>query len=192
MRSTLPLIRPTPTTDRVIELIRTLEDGGPISDADVIWLGNAYLQIERERATAAQRLAHRNVLLRQLRAMIAPGERTLAAAKSVLKLLARYERGNYAFSPIISSAKCNGASARVVFQNAYRGLKTSDGKPVRGFEVMDSGGGWHEAQVQILSPAIIVSAQGIGIVKSVRYCWSDNPSGNLVNSAGLPATPFMR
>ena len=103
-----------------------------------------------------------------------------------------YESGTYAFSPIISSAKFNGPSARVVFQNAYRGLKTSDGKPIRGFEVMDSGGGWHEAQVQIITPAVIVSAPGIGVVKGVRYCWSDNPSGNLVNSAGLPTTPFMR
>jgi sialate O-acetylesterase len=103
-----------------------------------------------------------------------------------------YETGNFAFSPIVSTTKLNGANARVVFQNAYRGLKTSDGKPIRGFEVMDSGGGWHEAQVQIISPAVIVSAVGIGVVKGVRYCWSDNPSGNLVNSAGLPAAPFMR
>ena len=103
-----------------------------------------------------------------------------------------YESGTYAFSPIISSAKFNGPSARVVFQNAYRGLKTSDGKPIRGFEVMDSGGGWHEAQVQIITPAVIVSADGIGVVKGVRYCWSDNPSGNLINSAGLPAAPFLR
>ena len=109
-----------------------------------------------------------------------------------LALAQVYERGNYAFSPIISSVKLNGPTARVVFQNAYRGLKTSDGGPVRGFEVMDSGGAWHTAQVTILTPSVTVSAAGIGVIKGVRYCWADNPSGNLVNSAGLPATPFMR
>jgi sialate O-acetylesterase len=103
-----------------------------------------------------------------------------------------YQSGKYSFSPIVSTVKLNGSSARVVFQNSVRGLKTYDSKPVRGFEVMDSGGGWHEAQVVIQTPTVIVSATGIGVVKGVRYCWSDNPSGNLVNSVGLPATPFMR
>ena len=103
-----------------------------------------------------------------------------------------YQSGKFSFSPIVSTSKLNGSTARVVFQNAVRGLKTSDGKAVRGFEILDSGGGWHEAQVVIQSPAVIVSAPGIGVVKGVRYCWSDNPSGNLVNSVGLPATPFMR
>lgn len=103
-----------------------------------------------------------------------------------------YESGKFSFSPYVSTSKLTGATARVVFQNAVRGLKTSDGKPVRGFEVMDSGGGWHEAEAVIQSPSVVVSAPGIGIVKGVRYCWSDNPNGNLVNSVGLPATPFSR
>lgn len=109
-----------------------------------------------------------------------------------LALAQVYESGTYAFSPIVSTVKITGESARIVFQNAYRGLKSSDGNPIQGFEVQDLAGMWHSAQAQVVTPAVIVSANGVSAIKAVRYCWSDNPRGNLVNSAGLPATPFLR
>jgi sialate O-acetylesterase len=103
-----------------------------------------------------------------------------------------YDLGAYAFSPIVSNVKFNSSTARVVFQNAYRGLKTSDGKPVFGFEVKDESGVWHEAEAKIMTPAIIATSPDVETVTGVRYCWKDNPRGNLVNSAGLPASPFQR
>ena len=109
-----------------------------------------------------------------------------------LALAQVYDTGIYSFSPIMSSVKMNGATARVVFQNAYRGLKTSDGGPVHGFEVKDIDGKWHPAQASILTPVVTVSSLGVDEIKGVRYCWSDNPQGNLANSAGLPAAPFNR
>ncbi len=109
-----------------------------------------------------------------------------------LALAQTYGTGQFAFSPIVSSLKQIGNTVRVVFQNAYRGLKSSDGNAIRGFEVLDSSGSWHTATAQIVTPAIMVSAPGVTGIKAVRYCWSDNPRGNLANSAGLPASPFMR
>jgi sialate O-acetylesterase len=103
-----------------------------------------------------------------------------------------YDLGTYAFSPIIGNVKFNGSTARVVFQNAYRGLKTSDGKLPFGFEVKDASGLWHTAEAKIMTPAVIVSSPDVATITGVRYCWKDNPRGNLVNSAGLPASPFQR
>lgn len=109
-----------------------------------------------------------------------------------LALAQVYGSGTYAFSPLVSSVKISGASARVVFQNAYRGLKSADGQPIYGFEVQDVDGEWHPANAKIQSPAVLVSAPGVSKIQRVRYCWRDNPRGNLANSAGLPATPFDR
>jgi sialate O-acetylesterase len=38
--------------------------------------------------------------------------------------------------------------------------------------------------------AVVVRAEQVGHPVAVRYGWSENPDGNLVNSAGLPASPF--
>ncbi|MBS1703914.1 MAG: beta galactosidase jelly roll domain-containing protein [Armatimonadetes bacterium] len=109
-----------------------------------------------------------------------------------LALAQVYGSGAYAFSPIIGSVKLNGNSARLIFENAYRGLKSADGNPIQGFEVLGDDGEWHAATAEIMSPAVVVKAMGIDDIKGVRYCWSDDPRGNLANSAGLPAVPFTR
>lgn len=36
----------------------------------------------------------------------------------------------------------------------------------------------------------MISSEEVEEPVAVRYNWAENPSGNLVNSAGLPATPF--
>lgn len=109
-----------------------------------------------------------------------------------LALAQTYGSVVYSFSPVVSAVKPIGNTVRVVFQNAYRGLKSADGQPIRGFEVQDASGEWHSANASISTPAVMISAAGISNIKGVRYCWSDNPRGNLANSAGLPAAPFSR
>jgi sialate O-acetylesterase len=101
-----------------------------------------------------------------------------------------YKQNVYAFAPYMSNVKYDGASARVIFQNLYGSLKTSDGKPVRGLEVCDSEGQWHVAQAELQSPTLRVFADGVTQIRGVRYCWADNPDGNLVNFVNTPVAPF--
>ncbi len=97
-----------------------------------------------------------------------------------------------------------GGAMRIGFASA-RGLKTSDGKPVRGFAVAGEDQVFHQAEVRIehvrpsdypiiksdvLLTSVIVWSKHVRKPVAVRYNWADNPNGNLVNDTELPAYPF--
>jgi sialate O-acetylesterase len=47
---------------------------------------------------------------------------------------------------------------------------------------------WAEAEIQ--GEDVVVSSPEVAKPVAVRYAWDDDPECNLVNSAGLPASPF--
>ncbi|MEM7622164.1 MAG: sialate O-acetylesterase, partial [Planctomycetota bacterium] len=84
---------------------------------------------------------------------------------------------------------------RVTFSEAP-GLTTADGASgVLGFALQDASGDWAWADALIergaQEPAVIISSSTIDRPVAVRYAWGDNPAVNLVNEAGLPASPFQ-
>lgn len=91
--------------------------------------------------------------------------------------------------PIPLRAAQIGDRILVAFKNAS-GLATSDGGPVKGFQLVDATGKavWTEAQIQGESASIAV-LPGFSPVR-VRYAWDDYPVCNLVNCEDLPAGPF--
>jgi sialate O-acetylesterase len=97
-----------------------------------------------------------------------------------------YRKGTPSFCPTVLSAKKEGIRVRVVFQDVYGSLKTRDGGETSGIEVLGEDGTWVKATGQILRNQLLVS----GSWRGVRYLWSDNPTGNLVNAFGLPVAPF--
>jgi sialate O-acetylesterase len=71
-------------------------------------------------------------------------------------------------------------------------LKSGDGKPLRRFAVADEDRVFHRADARIDGETglLVLSSKQVQTPVAARYNWADNPDGNLVNGAGLPAAPF--
>lgn len=76
------------------------------------------------------------------------------------------------------------------FDHVYGGLKTSDGGPLRGFAIAEKHGSFQWAEARIEGTRVVVSHPDMKKPRYVRYAWATNPEANLVNEAGLPASPF--
>ena len=70
------------------------------------------------------------------------------------------------------------------------GLKTSDAGPVKGFAIAGEDSRFVWADARIDGDTVIVSSPTVPKPVAVRYGWADNPTVNLYNAAGLPASPF--
>jgi sialate O-acetylesterase len=91
--------------------------------------------------------------------------------------------------PVLSEAQPEEGKIRLSFRHAA-GLKAADSGPLRGFSVAGEDRVFHWAETQLEGDHLLVSSPAVRNPVSVRYNWADNPDGNLVNSAGLPASPF--
>ena len=61
---------------------------------------------------------------------------------------------------------------------------------VEGFALKDKQGKWHWADAKISGDTVAVSCSKVTDPVEVRYAWQDNPTCNLFNKAGLPASTF--
>lgn len=93
--------------------------------------------------------------------------------------------------PIFKSAAFDGGKVVVSFETGGAPLAIKGDKIV-GFDLTDDKGSSIKADAVISgSDTVIVSAQEVKIATAVYYGWAGNPSGiNLINKAGLPASPF--
>ena len=82
-------------------------------------------------------------------------------------------------------------AARLAFDHAAGGLRTSDGAAARGFAVAGEDRVFHWARAEISGDVVSVRSDAVPRPVAVRYAWADNPDCNLVNGAGLPA-PSLR
>jgi len=78
---------------------------------------------------------------------------------------------------------------RVWFDHA-NGLAAKDGALI-GFEVAGADGKYVAADAKIEGASVVVSSSAVPEPVSVRYAWAANPTCNLVNREGLPASPFQ-
>ena len=95
--------------------------------------------------------------------------------------------------PLLDVAKPQGDSMVVSFKHVGDGLKSSDDKPLRHFEVCGDDGVFYPANAKIIGRnAITVSSPKVSEPHDVRYAWLPYPNStvNLFNSADLPASPF--
>jgi sialate O-acetylesterase len=65
------------------------------------------------------------------------------------------------------------------------------GAALVGFEIAGVDGKYSAAEARIEGTAVVVSSAAVLAPVSVRYGWAANPTCNLVNKAGLPASPFQ-
>lgn len=104
--------------------------------------------------------------------------------------------------PTFDSLKVEGRKIRLAFKNVGGGLVmgvppwTPDGKPVpppaalTGFEIAGQDRKWISAEAVIDGASVVVSGPQVASPVAVRYGWANNPSCNLYNKEGLPASPF--
>ncbi|MEO8350867.1 MAG: sialate O-acetylesterase [Chthoniobacteraceae bacterium] len=91
--------------------------------------------------------------------------------------------------PIIAGSQPEGDHIRLSFRHG-QGMKAADGGEIKGFSIAGQDGKFVWAQVEIDGDHVLVSSSEVKEPVAVRYGWADNPEGNLVNEAGLPASPF--
>lgn len=90
--------------------------------------------------------------------------------------------------PLFRSAKREGDKMVIQFDHS-RGLKASS-ETLKGFAIAGADQKFVWAQVEIVDDTVQVRGEGIAEPVAVRYAWAANPACNLVNGAGLPASPF--
>jgi sialate O-acetylesterase len=67
---------------------------------------------------------------------------------------------------------------------------TRDGAAPAGFHVAGADRKFVPAEARIENGEVVVWGKNVPAPVAVRYAWADNPSANLYNSEGLPASPF--
>ncbi len=97
---------------------------------------------------------------------------------------------NRGASPMYRQFTREGNALRIWFDNAGRALKTRGNGPLTGFQIAGPDGKYVEATAQIEGATVRVFSPEVSNPQSVRYAWDYNPSANLTNAAGLPASLF--
>ncbi|MDD3195259.1 MAG: sialate O-acetylesterase [Paludibacter sp.] len=92
--------------------------------------------------------------------------------------------------PAYQNHVIKGSRLCVNFEHSTGGLKTSDGKAVRGFYIAGSDGKFHAANATISGNTVLLHHPSVRYPFHVRYGWANNPDCNLTNGINLPATPF--
>ena len=69
-------------------------------------------------------------------------------------------------------------------------VRNSPGGDLEGFAICGEDRNWVWADAKIEGETVVVWSDKISKPVAVRYGWANNPTCNLVNGAGLPASPF--
>ncbi|MBP5182773.1 MAG: hypothetical protein J6331_07080 [Lentisphaeria bacterium] len=91
--------------------------------------------------------------------------------------------------PVPVRKRIEGKALRIEFDFAD-GMKSSDGKKIRGFYIAGTDEKFFPCEAVVEGRSLLLSCEKVPSPCSVRYGWSDFPVCTLVNSADLPAFPF--
>lgn len=91
--------------------------------------------------------------------------------------------------PLYQSVAFKESEAILTFRYA-EGLHTSDGAPLRTFEIADSTGSFQPAEARIEGDRIVATSPNVSKPTQIRYGWQPFTRANLVNAFGLPASTF--
>jgi sialate O-acetylesterase len=104
-----------------------------------------------------------------------------------------YGQMDHAWSgPYYTDCRIEGGKATVTFENGNSPLAVRNGGTLFGFALADKTGKRAHAEAVIEGDhTVVVSSPKISEPVCVLYAWANNPAGaNLMNEAGLPASPF--
>jgi sialate O-acetylesterase len=91
--------------------------------------------------------------------------------------------------PLYKEAKVEGAKIRVRFEHGA-GLKARDGNALTHFTIAGADQKFVEAQAVVDGDSVVVQSSEVSQPVAVRFGWREDAEPNLVNGAGLPASPF--
>ncbi|MCM1297122.1 MAG: Ig-like domain-containing protein [Muribaculaceae bacterium] len=115
---------------------------------------------------------------------VIPGERL-----ALIALDKTYGKNVESDSPTMKKVTFNDNEAVVTF-NHGKGLTTNDGKAPAGFKIAGDDMVWYNATARIENGKVIVSSPDVARPTALRYGFENFPRVNLMNEAGLPASPF--
>lgn len=122
---------------------------------------------------------------------IHPRNKTLPGERLALWALAKDYGKDVTYSgPIYKSVEFKGNKAIVSFDFAEDGLKTNDGKSLKGFKIAGADKKFYPAKAVIQGDKVIVSSDKVANPASVRYGFENFFHVNLCGATGLPASPF--
>lgn len=76
------------------------------------------------------------------------------------------------------------------FDYTGAGLASSDGEPLRAFEIAGADGKFVPARALINGNKVVVSSPAVSKPRHVRFEWTEGGKANFYNRDGLPAVPF--
>lgn len=91
--------------------------------------------------------------------------------------------------PMFKEAFFKKGAAWVAFTNG-KNMKSSDGKPLAGFEVAGEDDLFYPAEAVVVGEEVKVTSAKVKSPYKVRYAWQPFSIGNLVNGENLPASTF--
>ena len=92
--------------------------------------------------------------------------------------------------PLYDSFAVEERRIRLRFKHLGSGLEASDGQALRGFMVAGPDCQFVGAQAKIEEDTVVVWNNWVAHPIAVRYAWAHDPTGNLCNAEGLPASSF--
>jgi sialate O-acetylesterase len=144
---------------------------------------------------------------------IHPRNKKDVGERLALIALARHYGREIPYSgPVFDTLSIDGGKAILTFQHAEGGLaanplpatynvntlreetapliRNSPNSQLEGFAICGEDKVWVWADAAIEGDRVVVWSDTVSKPVAVRYAWSDNPTCNLFNAAGLPASPF--
>ena len=91
--------------------------------------------------------------------------------------------------PLFQTATPENGQMRVYLDHAD-GLQAKGGGALTGFTIAGADGNFVPAEARVDGATVMVSSAQVTNPVAVRYAWADDPACNLINQAGLPASPF--
>jgi sialate O-acetylesterase len=92
--------------------------------------------------------------------------------------------------PLPAGHEVRGGEIVLKFTHTDGGLAARGGGALQGFVVAGADRQWQPAQARIVGNQVIASSPAVPQPVAARYAWENFPTCNLVNGAGLPASPF--
>ena len=121
-----------------------------------------------------------------------PDKRPVGERLAVWALTNTYGRSGPATGPLYQSKSIDANAIVITFIEVGDGLETTDGGAPRHFEIAGADKKFHPANAKIDGNRIKLTSDLIKSPLHARYAWAPypKPTVNLINSAGLPASPF--
>lgn len=92
--------------------------------------------------------------------------------------------------PLFIRKVIEGSKIHCLFIHCGSGMKPSSGSKLTGFAIAGKNNNYSWADAVIHGDTVTVSSSSVAEPVNVRYAYGANPIGNLINSEGLPASPF--